>query len=439
MREVIDAPLIDNIRCGVVHDLQVFQNHLLALFIRNFFHILMLAERISRDDLILGISPATIVNHQMSETLRHHVVKYIVGNLRMILRLGLHGQNIVTLIINLGEEFLLIFAGIEVLDHALLSVCALVRNIQRSSHDDLVIFFHISVDGDKYFSISSLDFFNRAVQTGGMFQMVIQLFPDVLCSVLPGPQIDLDKVHAGLEIQILQNVSGRNLVEIAVAERGERPDPDILDKFNTVLFAELIERKRQIFQVRVLSADRLTLCALLGETVITAFRNSAVSVDVISFVFGFQQLAELFHLVLHSQKTRDLKKILLRLERLDDFALTVLVVSVQFGTVVCDAAEFFRVMHRVIAGNAHDGAHLIAASVICRGPALTAYAVEPLQNRIVFIAFLLQVHTCRQSGGTASNNADAGVFVHLNDLRFYCIFTLTDIIQHIPSFCICYF
>ena len=245
-----------------------------------------------------------------------------------------------------------------------------------------------------------------------MLQVVVQLLPDVLGAFLPGPEVDLDEVHAGLEIQILQDVGRRDLVKIAVAERGEGPDPDLLHQGNAVELAEILERHRQVLQVRVLALYALAAGGH-GIAVIAAFGHTPVPVEVIALVLGLQQLAEGGQLLLHLQQPGVADEIGKGLrKRLNDVAAAVLVIAVQLRAVVRDAAELFDILHRIVGGDAHDGAHFIPASVVMRAPALAAHAVQTLKNRVVFIALLLQIHTGAQTGRAAADNGDANVFVH---------------------------
>ena len=137
-----------------------------------------------------------------------------------------------------------------------------------------------------------------------------------------------------------------------------------------------------------------------------------MAVDVISLVLGLKELAELLELLLHLKKARDLSDVLLGLEGLDDLAQSVLVVAVELRAVVSDAAEFLNVVHGVIGRNAHDRAHLIAASVVVGRPALAAYPVVLLQDRVVLVTLLLQIHACRKSRRTSADNTDLDVLVH---------------------------
>ena len=189
------------------------------------------------------------------------------------------------------------------------------------------------------------------------------------------------------------------------------PYPDILNQLNAVLFAELGEGESQVLQILVYAADRLT-AGSNGKALVTALGSAPVTVDVVALVLGLQQLAELLELLLHLQKSGDLQDVLLGLEGLDYLAVLVFVVAVELGAVVGDAAELLHIVDGVVRGHAHDCAHLIAAAVEVRGPALAAYTVTLLQNAVILIALLLQIHTCGKPGRAAANYAYAGVLVH---------------------------
>lgn len=129
-------------------------------------------------------------------------------------------------------------------------------------------------------------------------------------------------------------------------------------------------------------------------------------------ILGLQELAELLELSLHLEETGDLADVLLGLKGLDDLAEPVLVVAVQLRAVVRDAAEFLYVVYCVIRRNAHDGSHLIAAAVVIRRPALSADTIVLLKDRVIFVSFLLQIHTCGKACRASSDDADSDVFVH---------------------------
>ena len=126
----------------------------------------------------------------------------------MILGLCLDRENIISLIVDLREEFLLLFRCIEILRHEL----------QRRCDDDLVKFLDLAVDGHIDLSVLTLNRSDVAVESRLMCKVLVELFPDVLCSFLPGPQIDFDEVHGRLEVKILQNVRCRDLIKISVTE-----------------------------------------------------------------------------------------------------------------------------------------------------------------------------------------------------------------------------
>ena len=413
MREVVNAPLVDDLFGRVVHDLEVVLNHLAALLVGDLLRVLVLAQRIGGDDLVDLISPAAVIDHQVTELLGLHVVKDIVGDLRVILGLGEEGLDVVALVVDLGEELLLVVAGVEVLDHALLTVGALVGNVERSGDDDLVELLDLAVDGDEDLAVVALDLLDVAVQTGGVLDMLVELLPDILGAFLPGPEVDLDEVHAGLIVKILQNIGSGDLVKVAVAEGGERSDPDLLNQRNAVHFAELLEREGQILQVGVHAFDLLTARSN-GIAVVTTLGNAAVAVDVIALVLGLQQLAELLQLALHLEHPGILDDVAERAGKgLDHVALSVLVVTVELGAVVGDAAELFHVMNSIVGGNAHDSAHLIASAVVVGAPALAADAVIALEDHIVFVSLFLEIHAGGKTRRAAADDGDANVLVHV--------------------------
>ena len=246
-----------------------------------------------------------------------------------------------------------------------------------------------------------------------MLDVVVELLPDVLGALLPGPEVDLDEVHAGLEVEVLQNVGGGDLVKVAVAEGGEGSDPDLLDQGNAVHLAELLEREREILQVGVLALDLLAAGGD-GVAVVAALGDAAVAVDVIALVLGLQQLAELLELALHLEHPGVADDVAERTGKgLDHVALAVLVVAVELGTVVRDAAELLDVLNGVVGRNAHDGAHLVTAAVVVRAPALAADAVVALEDHVVLIALLLEIHAGGEARGAAADDGDANVLVHV--------------------------
>ena len=78
-----------------------------------------------------------------------------------------------------------------------------------------------------------------------------------------------------------------------------------------------------------------------------------------------------------------------------------------------DAAELLHIVHGVVRGNAHDGAHLIALAVVVGAPALAAHAILTLQDGVVVVALLFQIHAGREPSGAAADDADAGILVHV--------------------------
>ena len=321
----------------------------------------------------------------------------------MILRLRLHGEHVVALVVDLGEEGLLLLGGVEVVGQVL----------ERRRDDDLVELLDLAVDGDADLAVLPLDLRDIAVQAGLVQEMVVELLPDPLRAVLPGPEVALDEVHRGLEVQIFQDVGRRDLVEIAVAEGREGADPDVLHELDAVDLAELVERKGQVLQVGVDAGDLLALRGD-GVAVVAAFGDAAVAVDVVAFIFGLQELAEAGDLLLHLQQTGDLREVLRGLEGLDDLAVHVLVVAVQLRAVVGDAAELLDVVDRVVGRDAHDRAHLVAPPVVVRGVALAAHMVVPLEDGVILVALLLEVHGRGETRRAAADDTDPVRYVAHN-------------------------
>ena len=255
-----------------------------------------------------------------------------------------------------------------------------------------------------------------------------------------GPEIDLDEVHRGLEVEVLEHVARGDLVKVAVAEGGIRSDPDVLHQLDAVLLAELGEGQGQILEVLVLAGDGLA-ARRDGKALVAALGDAAVSVDVVALVLGLQQLAEELDLLLHLQQARDLQDVLLGLEGLDDLALAVLVVAVELGAVVRDAAELLHVVHGIVGGNAHDGAHLVALAVVLGRPAFAADSRGSLENRVVGIPLLLEIHAGGEARGAAADDGDANVLVHFFPpfISFGVFCSDIVIIQHGSGKCTIYF
>ena len=413
MGEVVHGPFIDDLLGRVAHGLEVILHHLAAGIVGDLGGVLVLAQRIGGNDLVNLISPAAIIDHQVAELLGNHVVKHVVRDFGVVLRPGEEGLNVIALIVDLGEEGLFILAGIEVLDHALLAVITFIGNVERSGDDDLIKLLNLAVDRDEDLAILALDLVNGAVEQGGMLQVIIQLFPDVLGAFFPCPEIDLHEVHAGLIVQIFQNIGSGNFIKVTIAEGSEGSDPDLLNQGNLVLLAEFLERQSKILQVRVYALDLLA-ARRHGVAVVTTLGNTAVTVEVIALVLGFQQFTKGLELFFHLEQPGVPDDVADRAGKgFDHLTARILIVAVELRTVVGDTAELLDVVNGIVGWNTHDGAHLIAASVVVRRPALAADAIQTLKNGVVLIAFLLQVHTCAEAGGAAADDCDANVFVHV--------------------------
>ena len=103
---------------------------------------------------------------------------------------------------------------------------------------------------------------------------------------------------------------------------------------------------------------------------------------------------------------------LLRVERVDDVALQVLVVAVQARAVMRDAAEVLDILDGVVRGNAHDGAELVTAAFVFGRMALATDPAVALEDGVVLVTCLLQVHACGKAGRATADDRDAYVLIH---------------------------
>ena len=83
-----------------------------------------------------------------------------------------------------------------------------------------------------------------------------------------------------------------------------------------------------------------------------------------------------------------------------------------------EAAEFLHIVDGIVVRNAHDGAHLVAASVVLRAAALAADVITGFQNGIIPISFLFQIHTCGETCRPCADNTDFHTGVHKRYLPF---------------------
>ena len=67
-----------------------------------------------------------------------------------------------------------------------------------------------------------------------------------------------------------------------------------------------------------------------------------------------------------------------------------------------------------------------------------ADAVEPLEDRIVLIPLLFEVHTGGKTRGTAADDADTYILVHTNSSKLLVIVHSVYIISHPVSNCTCF-
>ena len=106
----------------------------------------MIAQCVGRDDLIHAVFPPTVIDHQMTISLRSHVVKDIIRDFRMILRFCLDCENIISLIIDLREEFLLFLCRVKIIR----------QELKRCRNNNLVIYFDFVINSYEYFSVMAL-------------------------------------------------------------------------------------------------------------------------------------------------------------------------------------------------------------------------------------------------------------------------------------------
>ena len=172
--------------------------------------------------------------------------------------------------------------------------------------------------------------------------MVVQRLPDGLCSVLPSPEICVKEVHGGLEIQVFQHVSRRNLIEVPIAECCERTCPIIHYQRHTVHFHEVLERHGKILQVRVLPFDVFSVRCYRAP-VVSALGNSPVAVDVIALVLRLKKNGEFLELLISF--------LVIRLswnERSNRISIIILKFVHKCRTIVGNTTEFFHIMNCII-------------------------------------------------------------------------------------------
>ena len=76
------------------------------------------------------------------------------------------------------------------------------------------------------------------------------------------------------------------------------------------------------------------------------------------------------------------------------------------------AAELLDVVDGVVRGNAHDGAHLVAAPLVIGRMALAAHPAVALEDDVVLEPGLLEVHAGRKTCRAAADDRDAFVLVN---------------------------
>ena len=264
--------------------------------------------------------------------------------------------------------------------------------LERGGDDEFVEDLLFAVDGDGDFLTIADDLLDLGVEEGRVGDLLVEGLVDGLGAIFPGPEVDVDEVHHRLEVEVFEDVGGRDFIEIAIAERGERANPDLGDEGDAVDFAEFVEREGEVLEVRVDAFDGLTSRGD-REAFVTAFGDAEVAADVVAFVLGFEQAAHLLDLALQFEEVRDAGELFV--ETVIDAAIEVLVGTVEFRAVMGDAGEFFDVVNRIVGGNTHDGAHLIAFAIMNRRVAFAAHVVGFLINHVILVSLFLEIHRCR--------------------------------------------
>ena len=283
MREII--PVVDtlylvDLQAALLH---VRKGDLFCLVKRNILHALVVAQG-EGDERLVGdsVGPAMIEHHKMSAGLVCHVLEEIVGDVRRVALFGTDSHGEILLMDYLGEQLFLFRAGIAVAE----------EQLERGADDKLVELFGLAVYGDIDLVVFTLDVGDFGVEQSGMLQVAVDALPDALGAVVPSPQFAGGKeLLDGEGIKILENISRRDLVEVAVAEGSERTLPDELCVLAVVELEELGEGHRKILQVRVLALDvsKLHLGRRAG-TLITTLGHTSVTVDIVALVLRLEEL-----------------------------------------------------------------------------------------------------------------------------------------------------
>ena len=175
------------------------------------------------------------------------------------------------------------------------------------------------------------------VTFGRVLQGGVEVFEHRLGAVGPRPQISLGKGHHGDEVEVLQHVGDRDVVEVPVAEGREGVDPQVSGGLAPVEGEELVEGQHEVLVNLVV-----------------------VAVGVISLVLRREQLAQLLHCC------HDLRTTHWILFRDVDLAVLVQELATQFRPVDLVASAIHDLLDGVVTGDAHDGPHLITTAVVVR-------------------------------------------------------------------------
>jgi len=251
-----------------------------------------------------------------------------------------------------------------------------------------------------------------------MGEVLIDALIDTLSAVFPSPKTDVDEFDGGGDVEILHDVSRGHFIEEAIAEAGERSDPNPHDRFDFVEFAELGEGQGEILEVLVGAFDMLHVVAIsLIQTIVAAFGDASVAIDVVAGVFGLHDFGEAFDGLLEFKKGKELLEgeVFFDFERVNLFAVGITVDAAHRRSIsVAHAAELFAFVNGIVGFRAHDGAHfdgafffVVDAHLHLRGVALPADPVVLLINDIVLVSLFLKIHSSSDARRPAANDADS--------------------------------
>ena len=367
----------------------------------------MVAQRERHQRLRARVRPAVVEDHKVAAGLGRHVGKVVVADVGALLLLRAHGHGEVLLVLDLAKELALLLRRIAVGR----------KQLERRADDQLVkLLLLATVHAHVHVVLCAAHGRDLAVEVRGVAQRAVDAGPDGVGAVLPRPEPAGGKeLPHGERVQVLQDVRGGNLVEVAIAKARERPLPHKLGVLAVVQLQKLAKRHAQVLQVRVLALDVRQLH--LGRRtwpLVAALCHAAVSVDVVALVLGRKQVVELAHL--HDLLEQP------QLALLDGCAVRVHEAAAHLRAVgVGRVAKLLALVHGKVRVAAHDRAHLDGAVLPLslavlhlheRAERLAAHAPAALEDGVVVKPVLLEVHGQREPGGASTHDADPAVPVH---------------------------